>query len=395
MEFAGALRQAIQASGLTLERIRHRLGQRGLTVSVATLSYWQRGRSRPRSRAVVTTLEEILRVPAGTLTELLDDPAPAAVPAPGGTARGAPGRPGHAKGAAPGPYPGGERSRAAAELWPDPDRYARLVAQLDRSGDHRLERLSTHDVLVLGRDRRPRGLTVREVLRATGDDVDRVVCVHLAVVPEDPGSAPDPDPPAARGSGAALDPSAPFGLSGTLGPSTPLGPSAPAVPPLPAVPLGAGGAADAAGAADATGVTVDAVGTVEGAARASVELARTRYCRPGRIRTEGGLIGFELVFDRVLAAGDTAVVEYELRLPADGPVRRRFERRFPRPVRDYLAVVQFHDGMFPARCYGFSRESGSAAPVRAGELWIGTSGSAHLTVGDVRRGILGIEWEWE
>ncbi|MFC6934848.1 helix-turn-helix domain-containing protein [Actinomadura yumaensis] len=250
MEFAGALRQAIQASGLTLERIRHRLGQRGLTVSVATLSYWQRGRSRPRSRAVVTTLEEILRVPAGTLTELLDDPAPAAVPAPGGTARGAPGRPGHAKGAAPGPYPGGERSRAAAELWPDPDRYARLVAQLDRSGDHRLERLSTHDVLVLGRDRRPRGLTVREVLRATGDDVDRVVCVHLAVVPEDPGSVPDadpdPDPPAVRGSGSALGPSAPlgpaspFGLSGTVGPSTPLGPSAPAVPPLPTVPLGEG-----------------------------------------------------------------------------------------------------------------------------------------------------------
>ncbi|WP_338071227.1 helix-turn-helix domain-containing protein, partial [Actinomadura bangladeshensis] len=76
MEFAGALRQAVQASGLTLERIRHRLGRRGLTVSVATLSYWQRGRSRPRSRTVVVALEEILQVPQGTLTELLDDPAP-------------------------------------------------------------------------------------------------------------------------------------------------------------------------------------------------------------------------------------------------------------------------------------------------------------------------------
>ncbi|WP_396452938.1 helix-turn-helix domain-containing protein, partial [Actinomadura sp.] len=75
MEFAGALRQAVQASGLTLERIRHRLGRRGLTVSVATLSYWQRGRSRPRSRTVVAALEEILQVPPGALTELLDDPA--------------------------------------------------------------------------------------------------------------------------------------------------------------------------------------------------------------------------------------------------------------------------------------------------------------------------------
>ncbi|TDC68141.1 XRE family transcriptional regulator, partial [Actinomadura sp. GC306] len=78
MEFAGALRQAIQASGLTLERIRHRLCRRGLTVSVATLSYWQRGRSRPRSRDVVVALEEILQVPPGTLTELLDDDAPTA-----------------------------------------------------------------------------------------------------------------------------------------------------------------------------------------------------------------------------------------------------------------------------------------------------------------------------
>ncbi|MGW5418568.1 helix-turn-helix domain-containing protein, partial [Actinomadura geliboluensis] len=88
MEFAGALRQAVQASGLTLERIRHRLGRRGLTVSVATLSYWQRGRSRPRSRTVVVALEEILQVPPGTLTELLDDPAPTAAPPRGPAGRG-------------------------------------------------------------------------------------------------------------------------------------------------------------------------------------------------------------------------------------------------------------------------------------------------------------------
>ncbi|MDL4771581.1 MULTISPECIES: helix-turn-helix domain-containing protein [Thermomonosporaceae] len=303
MEFAGALRQAVQDSGLTLERIRHRLGQRGLAVSVATLSYWQRGRSRPRSRAVVAMLEEVLRVPAGTLTELLDDPAPAAVPAPG-----APGRAGPVRAAAP----GGGRGRAAAGLWSDPARYAGLVAQLDRSGDHRLERLSRHDLYRLGLDRRPLTLTVREVLRATGDDIDRVVCAH----------------------------------------------------PVPAIPEGP-------------------------------ELGGLRYCRPGRIRRGGGLFAFELVLDRVLAAGDTAVVEYELHLPPGGPEHLDYQRRFPRPVRDYLAVVQFHADMFPARCYGFSRETGDAPKRRAAELWIGTSGSAHLAVGDVRRGILGIEWEWD
>ncbi|MEU6035580.1 hypothetical protein ABZ801_09215 [Actinomadura sp. NPDC047616] len=305
MEFAGALRQAIQGSGLTLERIRHRLARRGVSVSVATLSYWQRGRSRPRSRPVVAALEEILQVPAGTLTGLLDEP-----PGPGGAVAG--------RGAA-GWSDRADRARAAADLWPDPELYARVVGQLDRSADHRLERLSAHDVYRLDASRRPRSLSVREVLRAIGDDVDRVVCVHPLALPAD---AP----------------------------------------------------ADGAPRADLTGL---------------------RYCRAGRIRAGAGLMAFELVLDRVLAAGDTAVVEYELVLPADGPPAADYRRRFHRPVRDYLSVVQFHQEMIPARCYGFFQETGGAPRERLGELWIGASGSAHIAAGAVRRGVLGVEWEWD
>ncbi|MFC0041173.1 helix-turn-helix domain-containing protein [Actinomadura rayongensis] len=277
MDFPAALRDAVHESGLTLERIRHRLARRGLTVSVATLSHWQRGRTRPRSRPVVAALEEILGVEAGTLTARLDDPAP-----------------------------------DSAGLWPDPDGYTRLVAQFDRSGDRRLERLSVHDVHRLGPDRRAAGLTVREVLRSTGDDVDRVVCVH----------------------------------------------------PVPA---------------------------------AGAELTGLRYCRPGRVRGAGGLLGFELIFDRVLGPGETAVVEYGLRPSGPGGrggTARRYRRVFPRPVRDYLAIVQFDPAVLPARCYGFTGADGRARhPL--GELWIGTSGSAHLALADVRRGVAGLEWEWD
>ncbi|MEU5878283.1 hypothetical protein [Spirillospora sp. NPDC047279] len=306
MEFAGALRQAVQASGLTLERIRHRLGQRGLPVSVATLSYWQRGRSRPRSRAVVAALEEILGVPAGALTGLLDAAEPGAHPVRHGAGGGA-GRGGGGLGRP-------DRGRGAADLWPDPDRYTRVVAQLDRSGDHRLERLSTHDVYLLDAGRRPGRLSVRTVLRAAGDDVDRVVCVHEA-----------------------------------------------------------------------------------GEGHPEAELTGLRYCRPGRVRAEEGLLAFELVFDRVLAAGDTAVVEYELILRPSRDQRQtdEYARRFSRPVRDYLAVVQFHEEMFPARCYGFTEEAARGPRERLEELWIGTSGSAHISAGDVRFGILGLEWEWD
>jgi hypothetical protein len=308
VEFAGALRQAVQASGLTLERIRHRLGRRGLTVSVATLSYWQRGRSRPRSRTVVAALEEILQVPPGALTELLDDPAPAAAPAlpPAGRA-----------GSAAGPAGAADRGRSARDLWPDPERYACLVGQLDRSGDHRLERLSIHDVYRLDGVRRSWTLSVRTVLRAAGDDIDRVVCVHQV----------------------------------------------------------AGGEAAAAPGAGGGG------------------LASVRYCRPGRIRAGGGMMAFELVFDRVLSAGDTAVVEYELG-PVAGPASDSYDRRFSHPVHDYVAIIQFDGDRLPARCYGFTAESSHAPRQRLGELWVGTSGSANIAVGAVRRGIVGIEWEW-
>ena len=68
--FHTALRVAIQTSGLGLDRIRHRLAMRGITVSTTSLSYWQSGRSRPEraeSLAAVTALEDLLELPAGSL----------------------------------------------------------------------------------------------------------------------------------------------------------------------------------------------------------------------------------------------------------------------------------------------------------------------------------------
>ncbi|WP_113694645.1 transcriptional regulator [Amycolatopsis albispora] len=75
--FAAALRAAIRARGLGLERIRYRLRDRGVPVSLATLSYWQSGRcrpERPESLAALTELEDVLDVPPGSLTRLLPPP---------------------------------------------------------------------------------------------------------------------------------------------------------------------------------------------------------------------------------------------------------------------------------------------------------------------------------
>jgi len=72
--FHVALRAAIKARGLPLQRLQHRLDAAGLHVGVGTLSYWQSGQRRPEradSLRAVTVLEEILDLPPQSLLVLL------------------------------------------------------------------------------------------------------------------------------------------------------------------------------------------------------------------------------------------------------------------------------------------------------------------------------------
>jgi len=72
--FEHALRLAIRARGLTLERLRVRLLERGISTSLASLSNWQRGRCRPErvpSLQAVRELEQILGLQADALVTLL------------------------------------------------------------------------------------------------------------------------------------------------------------------------------------------------------------------------------------------------------------------------------------------------------------------------------------
>ncbi|MEU4744507.1 hypothetical protein AB0G02_29175 [Actinosynnema sp. NPDC023658] len=72
--FDRALRAAVRASGLSLERLVHRLATAGVHVSASSLSNWQTGRSRPeRTESVhaVRVLEQILDLPQDALVRLL------------------------------------------------------------------------------------------------------------------------------------------------------------------------------------------------------------------------------------------------------------------------------------------------------------------------------------
>ncbi|WP_079135133.1 hypothetical protein [Streptomyces qinglanensis] len=77
--FAAELRAALVHRGLPLERVCSRLAARGIRLSPATLSYWQHGRTVPErynSLRAVAELEDILRLPGGTLGALLPPQRP-------------------------------------------------------------------------------------------------------------------------------------------------------------------------------------------------------------------------------------------------------------------------------------------------------------------------------
>jgi hypothetical protein len=77
--FPEALRAAIQVRGLSLDRLRHHLKQRGTPISITALSYWQTGRrrpERPESLRALTELEDVLDLPRNALSRLLGPPKP-------------------------------------------------------------------------------------------------------------------------------------------------------------------------------------------------------------------------------------------------------------------------------------------------------------------------------
>jgi transcriptional regulator with XRE-family HTH domain len=159
-EFAAVLRAAIRARGLGLERIRDRLRAQGVSVSLATLSYWQSGRSRPERReslAAVELLEGVLEVPAGSLLASL----------------GPPRRRGRWLSTVP-------VSPEVAAFWPRPDAVEEAVSEVDIKWDERLTRISQHDRVFISADGGERSYHSRQVLRAEADGPDRwVVIMHL------------------------------------------------------------------------------------------------------------------------------------------------------------------------------------------------------------------------
>ncbi|MET9608828.1 hypothetical protein ABZZ17_27840 [Streptomyces sp. NPDC006512] len=130
---------------------------------------------------------------------------------------------------------------------------------------------------------------------------------------------------------------------------------------------------------------------------ARVEVRAHENCRTGRIRChpEAGVVVAELLFDARLRRGDTYVFGYGIE---DGTGARSTEyvRGFSYAGGQYMLQVRFDGAALPVRCRRFAR-TGPLAP-RTGLADLTPSGrhrSVHLVEQGVRRGILGIAWDWE
>ncbi|MEV7084941.1 XRE family transcriptional regulator [Streptomyces sp. NPDC093085] len=156
--FAEVFQRAVKRRGLSLERVRSRLAEQGLPISLTTLSYWQRGRSEPEraeSLRAVDALETILELPPGALRSLIGPYRP----------RGRVAPPAHDLRSSHRVF--GENSLAERILGPD---FARL--------NEAISTLSIRETVTIDARRRLRSIAVQQVLRAAREDADRLTAVH-------------------------------------------------------------------------------------------------------------------------------------------------------------------------------------------------------------------------
>ncbi|WP_108934391.1 hypothetical protein [Streptomyces ardesiacus] len=163
--FHVALRAAIAARGLPLQRVQHHLSRHGVKVGVTSLSYWQQGARRPQrpeSLRAVRALEEILQLPEESLIRLLAE----------------------AEEQTPGRRPAGRSYRAHLAASGVLDG---LLTELGcPSPDGGMHTLGHHERVRVGPGRELAGRESHLIVRAHRDGVDRFLAVHHG----DPGCVP-------------------------------------------------------------------------------------------------------------------------------------------------------------------------------------------------------------
>ncbi|MEV7615426.1 hypothetical protein [Streptomyces sp. NPDC089799] len=127
-----------------------------------------------------------------------------------------------------------------------------------------------------------------------------------------------------------------------------------------------------------------------------VRVRARENCRTGRVRwhREAGVVVAELLFDARLRSGDTYVFGYGFE-DGTGGTSGEYLRGFGYTGGQYVLQVRFDEAALPVRCVRFRQSGPGGARTGLAELTAnGPHRSVHLVDQDVRRGILGIGWDW-
>ncbi len=157
--FPVALSRGIERSGMSLEQVQRRLQAQGLKVSLSTLSYWRRGRTRPErpdSLRAVGIIEEILGIPSGYLVSLLGPRKPR------------------------GRWASRVSVRSHEALWEGAEALAPILAELDEMAPHELTFLSLREQHFVDEHRHDSMTKGHAVVRAETDWVRSCVVLHRA-----------------------------------------------------------------------------------------------------------------------------------------------------------------------------------------------------------------------
>ncbi|TDP90611.1 hypothetical protein [Labedaea rhizosphaerae] len=126
---------------------------------------------------------------------------------------------------------------------------------------------------------------------------------------------------------------------------------------------------------------------------APARISAAAPCRAGRSCRDPrtGYAVAEVLLDRVLHRGDTAVLEYSWLTPAD-PADTYHRVCLSRASQAMVLELEFSPAVVPASCTAFYSPRRTTPEQSLGPLWIGGSGRAHLAMTDAAPGMYGIRW---
>ena len=119
-------------------------------------------------------------------------------------------------------------------------------------------------------------------------------------------------------------------------------------------------------------------------------------CRTGRIARspEAGAMLGELLLDRVLAVGETAVVRYEIE-DRTGLPATEYQRFSEWGGMHYVLEVQFDRAALPVRVHEIRRRHTSGPNLLHRDLMLTPDGRVHVIEPSADPGTVGITWEWD